>query len=72
MARRGRPPIFGKAMTNAEHQARWRKSQRALNGLYGFDIEAIKDQGKSIRKALAEMTVGPDQISPRSNRTRGQ
>ena len=38
-------------------------SQRALNGLYGFDIEAIKDQGESIRKALAEMTVGPTDLA---------
>jgi hypothetical protein len=34
--RTGRPPLFGRAMSNAEHQARWREREAAKLPPPGF------------------------------------
>jgi hypothetical protein len=62
--RRGRPPIYGKALTNAERKARWRERERAKLKLDpAFDPNADGMSGLMAR-ALPILTPGPGKTEP--------
>ena len=51
--RRGRPPIYGKALTNAERKARWREREHAkVRQELGFDPLTVNAMDVLMARAL--------------------